>query len=226
MGLDVKKTDVWVLCSTCEEKHQLKRGIDAPVYWCEGVLHKLIEGEFKLEEFEYLRNCNWYWTEKIDGMNIRVIWNGEKVKFRGRTDKAVIPARLLERLEELFPARKFSDFENGLTLYGEGYGVGIQKIGFKYLSDRNDFVLFDAKIGKWWLKQATIDAIVAKVGCERVPHRFTGSIDDAVGIIQAKALSHVACDDTIVEGYVGTPVIPLLTRSGHRIITKIKTKDF
>lgn len=49
MELDIKETDVWVLCNTCGEKHQLKRGIDAPVYWCGNVLHKLAEGD----EVEY-----------------------------------------------------------------------------------------------------------------------------------------------------------------------------
>ena len=29
-----------------------------------------------------------------------------------------------------------------------------------------------------------------------------------------------------VEGYVGTPLVPLFARNGDRIITKIKYKDF
>ena len=49
MDLDVKETDVWVKCNTCGKKHQLKRGIGAPVYWCGDELRKLVEGD----EVEY-----------------------------------------------------------------------------------------------------------------------------------------------------------------------------
>ena len=50
------------------------------------------------------KNCKdiWEWTEKVDGTNIRLIWDGHNVSFAGRTDKAQIPDHLLEKLEQLF----------------------------------------------------------------------------------------------------------------------------
>ena len=45
MGQEEIVTDVWVICKTCGEKHQLKRGIDAPVYWCGNDLRKLEDGD-------------------------------------------------------------------------------------------------------------------------------------------------------------------------------------
>ena len=49
-----------------------------------------------------MKNCDWEFTEKVDGTNIRVHWDGHTVEFGGRTDKAQIPKPLLERLETLF----------------------------------------------------------------------------------------------------------------------------
>jgi len=34
----------------------------------------------------------WQFTEKIDGTNIRIIWNDGKLTFGGRSDNAQIPA--------------------------------------------------------------------------------------------------------------------------------------
>ena len=64
--------------------------------------NRLIDGEFSSEELKMLRNIDWEWTEKVDGTNVRVIWDGYRVSFAGRTDKAQIQNHLLTRLEELF----------------------------------------------------------------------------------------------------------------------------
>jgi hypothetical protein len=64
--------------------------------------NKLIEGEFSTPELKYLANAEWVWTEKVDGTNIRVMWDGHSVTFGGRTDKAQIPTHLVNKLNELF----------------------------------------------------------------------------------------------------------------------------
>ena len=63
---------------------------------------KLIEGKFRNESVEYLKDNRWIFTEKIDGTNVRVHWDGHKVSFGGRTDNAQMPTPLLTKLEELF----------------------------------------------------------------------------------------------------------------------------
>lgn len=45
------------------------------------VTHKVIVGKWRLPEFEYLQNNNWSFTEKIDGTNVRVMWDKEKSYF-------------------------------------------------------------------------------------------------------------------------------------------------
>lgn len=35
--------------------------------------------------------CLWQYTEKLDGQNIRVRWDGNQVRIDGRTDDADLP---------------------------------------------------------------------------------------------------------------------------------------
>jgi len=110
--------------------------------------NKVKIGFWSKPEFQYLQDNVWIFTEKIDGTNIRVHWDGHKVVFGGRTDNAAIPAKLFDHLrntflEELFE-QAFGDTE--VTLYGEGFGAGIQKGGGNY-GPNQEFILFDVRIG-------------------------------------------------------------------------------
>ena len=75
----------------------------------------------------YLRSGN----QKIDGTNIRVMWQDGKLKLGGRTDNANIPADLVQLLYEAIDVRKLRDTfgDTPVIIYGEGYGAGIQKGG-------------------------------------------------------------------------------------------------
>ena len=55
---------------------------------------RIIEGNYSMPEFEYLKDNQWIFTEKVDGTNIRVMWNGKDVIFGGKTDDAQIPVFL------------------------------------------------------------------------------------------------------------------------------------
>lgn len=59
---------------------------------------KLILGDFRNETVKFLKDTEWVFTEKIDGTNIRVYWDGHKVEFGGRTDNAEIPRPLFDVL--------------------------------------------------------------------------------------------------------------------------------
>ena len=56
---------------------------------------RLIEGKFRNPLVEYLKDNRWQFTEKIDGTNIRVHWDGHQVIFGGRTDAASLPSHLV-----------------------------------------------------------------------------------------------------------------------------------
>lgn len=186
----------------------------------------LIEGQWTLPEFEYLANNIWTFTEKVDGTNIRVIFKDWVITFGGRTEDAQIPAQLVARLNERFLplAEKLAEmFEGGAVLYGEGYGAKIQKGGGNYRQDQ-DFVLFDVKCGEWWLQRADVEDIAGKLGIDVVPIIGEGTLHDAIA--QAKIGIKSTWGDFQAEGIVARPKTELKTRSGHRLIAKIKCRDF
>jgi ATP-dependent RNA circularization protein (DNA/RNA ligase family) len=196
---------------------------------------KIIEGDYSIPEFEYLKDNLWIGTEKVDGTNIRVMYKNDELEFGGKTDNAQIPATLYKRLTELFTVEKMrevfpSSTENGITtfpwtcLYGEGYGAKIQKGGGNYKSDGVDFVLFDVKIGNWWLKKEDVADIANQLEIRVVPIVAVGTLSDIIEVTRMGMNSNWG--NFIAEGIVATPFVPLFSRNGNRIITKIKHRDF
>lgn len=192
---------------------------------------KLIEGEYRNKAVEYLKDNEWIFTEKIDGMNIRVCWDGHKVSFGGRTDKAQIPGDLVNRLTELFGGnvneelfeQKFGESE--VILIGEGYGAGIQKGGGNY-KDTKDFILFDVMIGDIFLERENVEDIAKIFSINVVPIVPVKTIDEAVEYVKTNPLSEVGKKEHRIEGLVGTPNVRLVDFRGNRIIVKIKVEDF
>jgi len=185
----------------------------------------LLMGEYSMPEFRLLEKIDWCFTEKIDGTNIRVIWDGANVRFAGRTDKATIPPFLLDRLNELFPKEKLArELTGPVVLYGEGYGAKIQH-GGNYIPDGVDFILFDVSAGGIWLERDYVECISSSLCISVVPIVKFGTLWDAVRICEAPFKS-VINPRAIAEGLVMRPAIELQTRRGERIITKIKCKDF
>ncbi len=186
----------------------------------------LLEDEYSLLEFEYLAGNEWVFGEKVNGTNLRIMFDGEQIIFGGKTDRAQIPAFLVTRLNELFlpQVELFKElFSDGVCLYSEGYGAKIQKGGGKYRLNQ-DVVLFDVKIGDWWLQRNDIEDIAQKLGLDIVPIIGSGTLPEMVE--KAKLGFNSMWGDFQAEGIVARPTIELKARNGQRIITKIKCKDF
>jgi len=190
--------------------------------------HKnLLEGEYTLPEFDFLKNNQWVFTEKVDGTNIRVGFENGEIIFGGRTDRAQIPATLVQRLHERFlpMAGIFSEIFGAaeICLYGEGYGAKIQKGGGSYRQDQ-DFVLFDVLVGEWWLQRRDVEDVALKLGLDIVPIVGKGTLVEMVE--NARNGIGSTWGDFQAEGYVARPETELKDRSGKRLITKIKCRDF
>lgn len=188
-----------------------------------------IEGAWSMPEFGYLARNPWTWTEKVDGTNIRVHWDGAQVRFGGRTDAAHIPTFLLRRLEELFPRVKFHEHfppheYNDVTLFGEGYGARIQGVGGNYKPDGVDFVLFDVMVGRVYLERHNVVDVANTMGIRVVPVMGEGLLVDAIDLTRRGFNSYWG--PFKAEGLVLRPTTELRTRHGHRIITKVKYRDF
>jgi hypothetical protein len=184
-------------------------------------------GEYSIPEFEYLKDNQWTFTEKVDGTNIRAIWSGEGWSFGGRTDRAQIPNYLLEALDEVFTPTigKMKEMFNELPVcfYGEGYGPKIQKGGGNY-RDSCSFVLFDIFVNGIWLKREDVDDIARENNIDSVPILGYGTLNDALTMVQKGFTSQWG--NFTAEGLVLRPTVELLDRRGQRIITKVKHKDF
>lgn len=192
---------------------------------------KLIEGKFRNPTVEFLKDCKWQFTEKVDGTNIRIYWDGHTVEFGGRTDKAMIPSHLLARLEELFGGyeneqifeQKFGDKE--VFLFGEGYGHKIQGVGDQYREDV-DFILFDVMINGYYQPRESVVDIANYFNIDVVPIVLTGTIQEGIEYVKTNRKSTIAKNGAELEGVVGRPKIEVFDRTGNRIIVKIKYKDF
>jgi hypothetical protein len=230
---------------------------------------KMILGDWTTPELEYLKNAQWEFTEKVDGTNIRIhlhrIPDGKgnhtvRAEYGGRTDKAVLPKPLLAWLEENFPTypnwrreitapaytKRYNEIVSWMVgadledviLFGEGYGPSIQG-GGKYREDQA-FVLFDVKIGDWWLSRENVNDIAETLGVESVPVLGYGTLQDAIDIVSSgitfnesgavvrwgRGTLFSQWGNFEAEGIVARPKVALFDRKGERIITKIKAVDF
>ncbi len=174
----------------------------------------------------------WDVTEKIDGTNIRVMLSAEgDVSFGGRSDKAQMPADLVQYLVRTFSpdALKAALWPNpeepvSAVLYGEGYGPGIQKGGGLYRSDKA-FILFDVLIGgQWWLDRGAVEDIARKLGIDAVPYLGRWQLSDIVQAVRLPFPSKIG--QAMAEGIVARPIETLFDKRMKRIIIKLKTKDF
>lgn len=217
--------------------------------------------EFSVPELNWLRNCKFDATEKIDGTNIRIEVTPEKfyicpdmyadvfsVEYKGKTDNAQIPTHLLNHLKETYPEKNVLDalglpksitkewlIEKGYerledvpmyTIYGEGYGVKIQK-GGNYIKDGVGFIVFDVKVGDMYLLKDSMEDIAGKLGAPVVPYMGQFTIDEAIEFVKTGFKSTIAENkDYDAEGLVLKCPDGLRTRRGERIIFKVKTCDF
>ena len=172
-------------------------------------------------------NLRLSYAENIQSPNIRVMFNGEAITFGGKTDRAQIYTGLINRLNERFLPQlgtfKTTFDSAEICLYGEGYGAKIQKGGENYRKDQ-DFVLFDVRIGEWWLQRHDIEDIAKKIGIDVVPIIGAGTLSEMIG--KAKLGFKSTWGDFNAEGIVARPEVELKTRNGSRVITKIKYRDF
>ena len=189
---------------------------------------RLILDSYRNETVEYLKDNIWQFTEKIDGTNIRVHWDGHNVEFGGRTDKAQIPNHLLNKLKELFGTLEAEELfeqtfgEKDIILFGEGYGVKIQN-GGEYRSDVS-FILFDVMINGNYQSREWVEQTAKMFDIDVVPIVLEGTIQDGIDYVMSHPRSTIG--NAMMEGVVGRPKVEMNDRCGNRVIVKIKWEDF
>lgn len=190
---------------------------------------QLIPGSYRSETVEYLKDNIWQFTEKIDGTNIRVHWDGHRVEFGGRTENAQIPTPLMDKLKELFSTTEAEELfeqtygEKDVILFGEGYGAKIQGVGGQYRPDVS-FILFDVLIGDNYQSREWVEATAKMFGIDVVPVVLEGTLEDGISFVLQHPKSTIG--SAMMEGVVARPMVEMRDRVGNRVIVKIKWKDF
>ena len=173
------------------------------------------------------------------------------VRIAGKTDNAQIPKNLLKHMQEKYPNEKilaslglkdfipvnewetehnwleYDQIPNIYTIYGEGYGEGIQSGGW-YIKGGNEFIVFDVKVNDIYLKTESRDEIATKLGAPIVPLMGYFTLDEAIDFVRKGFRSKVAenPEAKMAEGLVLRTDLGLRNRMGKRLIVKVKYEDF
>ena len=185
------------------------------------------------DTYNVLRNIAWIGTEKVDGTNIRIYWDGHKIQIAGRTEKSQIPEHLMNYLSNLFLTQEMEYVfeqmfgEKETYLFGEGYGYKIQANGDEYFEDRKSvgFILFDVNIDGFDLSRDNVNDIAEKLGLKSVPVVFRGTLDDAIKFVKKHNVSTLGNGSHEMEGLVLQPVIQLYDYKHKLIKCKCKYAD-
>jgi ATP-dependent RNA circularization protein (DNA/RNA ligase family) len=185
---------------------------------------KIIEGNYSRPEFASIK----YWTvtEKIDGMNIRIIFKNGKISIRGRNDKTEIPYNLKKHINERIKKEKLQEIfkdSKEVVLFGEGYGGKIQSGGL--YGEEEKFILFDVWIDGWWLDYDKVFDIAEQLNIRHVPFYEWKSETFVIGKVK-RGFQSLLSKDKQAEGLVAKSYPLMLFRNGTPIIWKLKTKDF
>ncbi len=186
-------------------------------------------GQWADPAFGYLADLTWTATEKVDGTNMRLhIGTEDGYLIGGRSDNAEVHPDLYRHMEGIGDRALVNHGEfDGLTLFGEGYGPGIQK-GGAYRDDKG-FILFDVAVTEtgMFLEAEDMNDIGRKLGLPIVTEVWVGSLYQAADLYlrdEERLVSFLREGEP--EGWVIRPGRELRNRRGGRVITKLKVKDF
>ena len=190
-------------------------------------------GEFYNQYVEYLRNNRWLTSEKVNGTNVSVQFDGHRIEFQGRTERADLPKEVLEILTEKFGDSEveFEQLFSGkpAILFMECYGGKIQ--GGAY-GGKERLVGFDVTVNGQYLDKRCIGEIFAKFGVDCVEFKEVENLDVAINEVKSWAENpkrgisqYCEKGTTVKEGLVCVPSVRIYDNRGKRIIVKIKTED-
>jgi hypothetical protein len=200
--------------------------------------NKLNFGENRTAENLCIKN--WVIQEKVDGTNIRIIISNNGVEVRGRTDKAELKQDLVLHCKSLITAEVIDKIKNyfnitqeewTVTLYGEGYGAGIQTGGI-YRRDKA-FICFDILRGdSQWLNPFDVTSLCTNLNIETVPllalvETIPQSKEELLDLLPYSFVARQHTGKEVMgEGIVARPLEILFDKWGNRIMWKLTFREF
>lgn len=173
----------------------------------------------------YLSNAAWGYTRKVDGENIRIQWDGEQALWNGKSNAFQCSAEFTDYMNNTFLEEIFEEkFERDkvVTIFGEKMGPKTQ--GNELGLEKDELVLYDVNINGTWLSKDNVQSVANYFGARTVldfmPQVLTGcTLQELI-----KLCSEGQFKDW--EGVVATPLVEMRDQGGHRVIVKIKNRDY
>lgn len=215
--------------------------------------HNAIIPQLVSPEMEYLKNNLFVAEEKIDGTCICLYFElvDSKIvasEMRGHRENSQIPTPLIKVLNEIinkispiiereFGPKMIIDpetkteiekkFTGNLTIYGEGYGNKIAKVGPRYIKDRVDFIMFDYDVNGRYATPFAARDFANTLGLTFVPVISEGmTIQDAIEYVKDGFKSFIAEDKSLIaEGLVLKTPVGIVDHKLKPLYIKIKYKD-
>jgi hypothetical protein len=184
--------------------------------------------EWSLDVFKYLQDNLFHVYEKLDGMNIRVYWNGYTVSFAGKSDNTEFTTEQLTYLQQTFKPEHFNGLEP-CYLFGELVGKDCHTNRYNLKDVR--FFLFDLyRIStRSWQTDEFIKYMADKIGIKCIETVVTGRLNQIIKIIRYTSIDNVPDSDYFPlfqsEGVILRPTTSILLPNEDRVITKLKFND-
>jgi hypothetical protein len=184
---------------------------------------------YREPELEYLAKNPWTYKRKLNGENMRVLWDGDQAIWNGRTNSFTPNHETTEYMNSTFAEEIFEEKfgrDKQVLLFGERMAPGAQ--GNELKLESTEFVLFDVKIANTWLEPNGIRAIAEYFGLHSC-YNFMRPIDEERNYTETLENLIELCsvgDFSEWEGIVAIPATGVFNRKGERIICKIKNQDY
>ena len=173
----------------------------------------------------------WVATEKIDGTNVRLIWDGHNLSYNGRSNNADLHKDLRAKLDSYWNRIGVEELmeetfgESEVILVGEGYGAGIQKGGGNY-SPTKEFIGYDVIVNGKYLSFDNSRQVFEKLRIPALPAAVHGfDLIEIIGMVANGVYSQFGSRNFFAEGLVATTILPLTDNNGQRVIVKVKHDD-
>jgi ATP-dependent RNA circularization protein (DNA/RNA ligase family) len=176
-----------------------------------------------------LSNITWLGTEKIDGMNLNLCYDGNHLSVKGHTDKTMFSQEQIDWFDRFLTPELEQMFEQyygeeEVIFHGEFVGPKIQ--GNLYNLDDYKFIVFDiySVTKDVYYSQPVVKCIAENFGLEVAPLVVVGTLQRIIEYVKS-APSSMLNPKQEMEGVVIRPEHELKNFSGHRIIYKVKLRD-
>lgn len=175
----------------------------------------------------YMNNSTkWYVSNKLDGTNTRILWDGHKVEVRGRTNASKLQGYQNELLDVLTVNDNYlfdeAFGEKPVVIYGESFGGKIQ---CNPHNAEPQFKVFDMQVDGIWLDYSDVEELSDKLNLGYNEHHVLYGWSNVMTYFK-ELRKELDTNGKYFEGIVACPVNMPLTRFGERVITKIKVADF